>query len=273
LARADAADAAAVVSARVAEDGPDRARGGAQAQTVEARDAALKAALAAATADPRPGTHRAAAVEYVRLGILDLALRHLERARRLDSRDPDTHDALARLWRDMGVPQMALSEAYHGLHYSRGSPRAHNTLGTVLQSLGRRAEARLHYARAADLDPGAAYAWNNLCYVSTLDGRLDEAIAACWRAVQLNPGLTAGWNNLGLAYAVAGDLAAARGAFEPGGGPAAASFNIGIVQLARGQYTDAAASFDEASRLEPALREARVRWQQASALAGEGQRR
>jgi Flp pilus assembly protein TadD len=230
----------------------------------------LKAALAESVVSPGPASYRRTADAYARLGVVDAALGQLQLALDADPHDPETLEARARLWRDAGFPQMALGDAYRALHYSHGSAPAHNTLGTILQSLGRRGEAATHYRWAAALDAGAAYAWNNLCYASLLDDRAMEAIERCRQALRLDPTLAAARNNLGLAYAAAGDLAAARDAFERAGSPAATAFNMGIVQLSVGMFRDAADSFQEAGRLQPTWAEPSVRLRQAWRRAGEG---
>ena len=244
--------------------------GASRLTTLETTDPGLMAALARSAAAPRAASHRTTADAYARLCVVDAALGHLQLALDADPRDPETLEARARLWRDAGFPQMALGDAYRALHYSRGSASAHNTLGTVLQALGRRGEAARHYRLAAAVDAGAAYAWNNLCYASLLDDQAVEAIERCRQALRLDPDLTAAHNNLGLAYAAAGDLGAARAAFERAGSPAATAFNMGIVQLSVGMFRDAAASFEHAGRLQPAWAEPPVRLRQASSRVEEG---
>ena len=52
------------------------------------------------------------------------------------------------------------------------------------------------------------------------------------------PGVAAPATTLGLAYALAGDLTAARESFARAGDRAAALYNIGIVHLAARQWAD-----------------------------------
>jgi Flp pilus assembly protein TadD len=232
------------------------------AATIEAQDPGLAAAVAAATFTPTPTTHRAAAHEYRRLGIADKAHQHLGAALALGPDDPATHDAIARLWRDTGFPHLALGDAYRALYFAPDSAVLHNTLGTILQALGQRQEARTRYERALQLDPTAAYALTNLCYGWVLDGRADKAIAACRHALQLEPGLVAAQNNLGLAYAVGGDLRAAREAFSASGDAARAFYNTGIVHLARREYGAALKAFRAAQSSRPGMRLAAARAEQ-----------
>jgi tetratricopeptide (TPR) repeat protein len=239
-----------------------------QAATLESRDPPLGAAIVAATIYPEPGAFRAVAEEYKRLGVFDRAHHYLNKALLLDSRDAATHDALARLWRDYGFPQLGLSDAHRAVYYAPSSPIAHNTLGTLLQGLGRRDLARAEYQRALELDAKATYALNNLCYGWVLDANAPKAIATCRQALELQPDLAAAHNNLALAHAIAGDMRAARAAFEATGDRAQSLYNVGVVDLAQGRYTSAVRSFTAAHIERPSLAMAAERARQASARAG-----
>jgi Flp pilus assembly protein TadD len=245
---------------------PERVR----AAQAEANDPRLVAALAAARANPNSSTYRAVASEYARLGIVDTAQGYLERAIRLDPRDATAYDALARMWRDGGLSNRALADAYRAVFFAPRSPAVHNTLGTVFQALGRRADARRQYQRAIDLDASASYAANNLCYAWILEGQAQKAKAFCERAIALEPASAAARNNLALAYAAGGDMAAARTAFDGSGDRAAAEYNVGILQLARGRYRDAVTAFAAAQQIRPQWRQAAVRERQAERLAQAG---
>ncbi|HET7219117.1 MAG TPA: tetratricopeptide repeat protein, partial [Vicinamibacterales bacterium] len=142
----------------------------------------------------------------------------------------------------------------------------HNTLGTVLQALGRPQDARQAYERALALDAQASYAMSNLCYLSFLEGRMDRAVAECQRAVALEPELKSARYNLALAYAGAGRMDLAREALAAGTDAAEASFNLGILHMARRDYRRAAAAFDAASRAKPTFNVARERALQARVL-------
>jgi Flp pilus assembly protein TadD len=163
-----------------------------------------------------------------------------------------------------------LSDAHRAVFYAPLSAATHNTLGTVFQALGRHGEARQQYERAIALDPTAAYALNNLCYASILEHQPVKAVKACQAAIALEPTLRVARNNLGLAYAANGNIEAARNAFDAAGDPAAAQYNLGIVQLARQQYADAVTAFVAAQQIRPNWRIAAVRAHQAQKLAKPG---
>jgi len=226
------------------------------AQTVEASDPALAAALLRVAARPTAESHRAAAGEYVRLRILDKAHEHLSAAVTIDPRDAAAWDRMARIWRDWGFPHLGLADASRAVYFASASPVAHNTLGTLLQALGRRPEARAQYEKALQLDATAAYALNNLCYGWVLDGQAPEAAWACRRALQLEPDLEAARNNLALAYVTSGDLEVAEQVFASGGERGRAQYNLGIVHLARRQYATAVKAFEAAQEIRPGFRAA-----------------
>jgi Flp pilus assembly protein TadD len=168
------------------------------------------------------------------------------------------------------VLNLALADAHRAVYYAPSSAVAHNTLGTVFQALGYRREARQEYQRALQIDPAATYALNNLCYGWILDRDPARAVDACQSALNLDPRLAAAHNNLGLAYAALGDLEASRGAFERGGDQAAASYNLGIIYMARRQYPDAITAFVAAQQARPSFGMATARAGQAAKLAQAG---
>jgi len=236
----------------------------------ERMDPQLLAAIGVATANPSPAAYRAVAHEYQRLRVADKAHEYLDKAATLAPRDSTTYDLRARLWRDGGLTDRALTDAHRAVYYAPLSPSAHNTLGTVLQALGQHHDARHEYERAVALDPTAAYALNNLCYTWILEREPKKAVNVCRAALTSDPTLKAARNNLGLAYAASGDIDAARAAFDAAGDPAAAHYNLGIVQLAQKRYTDAVSAFAAAQQIRPHWRMAAIRAQQAQQLANAG---
>jgi Tfp pilus assembly protein PilF len=233
----------------------------------EATDRRLTAALLGAAAQPSPASFRVVAQEYQRLGILDRAHEYLERALQLDPKDAATYEAMARMWRDGGFPDRALGDAYRAVYQAPTSAAIHNTLGTVLQALGRHEDARRSYERALRFDPTAAYALNNICYGWILDREPEKAEAACTEALRLQPTLKSARNNLALALAAKGDLAAARAALHAQSDRATAQYNLGIVHMARRQYTDAVSAFAAAQQARPEWRMPSDRAAQAARLA------
>ena len=266
-ARSSLADFMAQVRARALEARPPERP---QVTHVEAADPRLAAAIVAARTFPTPEAFRQVAAEYDRLHIADRALDYLQQALVLDPRDPATYDALARLWRNGGLLNLALGDAYRAVYHAPASAIARNTLGTVFQALGNRREAQKQYERALQLDPRASYALNNLCYGAILNREPAKAVSACQAALSLDPHLAAARNNLGLAYAALGDLDSSRTAFEKSGDRASASYNLGIVYMARRQYPDAISAFASAQQARPSFGMATARAEQAARLAHAG---
>lgn len=239
-------------------------------RTVEASDPALAAALLRVATRPTASNHRAVADEYARLGILDKAHEYLSAAVAIDPRDAAAWDGMARIWRDWGVLHLGLADAHRARYFAPTSPIVHNTLGTVFQALGRHREARAQYEKALQLDATAGYALNNLCYSWLLDGQAPEAVRACDRALQLQPRLEAARNNLALAYAVSGNLDAAQDVFASTSERGRAEYNLGIVHLARRQYSEAVKAFEAAQKIRPGFRAAEAMARQARNRANWG---
>jgi Tfp pilus assembly protein PilF len=136
--------------------------------TVEARDPALASALLTLRLTPSAAQHRAVAVQYQRLGILDAAFDQLTAATRIDPRDAAAYDARARIWRQWGAPEMGVADANRAIFYAPKSASAHNTLGTLLAATGQFEAARRAFERALALDPTASFARDNLSRLDRL---------------------------------------------------------------------------------------------------------
>jgi tetratricopeptide (TPR) repeat protein len=234
--------------------------------TLESMDTALSAALLQVAAAPSAATHRRAAVEYRRLGVLDMAHTHYSKAVEFDKNDVASLDALARIWRDWGTPELGLGDAYRAVRLAPKSAAAANTVGTLLHVAGQLRLARQWYMRAIILEEAAAYAHNNLCYVLIMMQEPD-AVSACQRAVAASPKSSVARNNLALAFAAAGDIESARQQFAKASGPAAATYNLGILYMALRDYPKAAGQFADAFRADPQFTRAAARAGQARRAA------
>jgi tetratricopeptide (TPR) repeat protein len=239
--------------------------------TIESSDPRLSAALTALAFSNTAEAHRRVASEYRRIGVLDLAYKHLTDAIQLDSRDAAAYDGLARIWRDWGIARLGLGDAYRAVALAPKSASAANTLGTLLEGVGQTKSARQWYERALALDPRASYALVNICYSSIMLQRHD-AIDFCRRAVARAPESSLARNNLALAYVSRGDFAHARAEFQHAG-DSVGEYNLGIAYLATHKYREALDAFHAALRLDPTSVAAAQRAQQARAsLAEEGAR-
>jgi protein O-GlcNAc transferase len=226
--------------------------------TVEESDRRLSAALIQETVSPTAANHLRVAAEYRRLGILDFSARHIDQAIAAAPRLSEAHEALAQIWRDMGYPDQGLGAAYRAVFYAP-TASTENTLGTLLEALGRTDDARRAYGRALQHDPSAAWVLNNLCDLERRADRLDTAVERCRAAIELDPDLKAAHNNLGLTFAALRDLPSAREEFAAAGDDATASYNMGLVHMAVGDYRAAAEAFENAIKLRPTFTAAKRR--------------
>jgi tetratricopeptide (TPR) repeat protein len=230
-----------------------------QGLSVETFDKRLEAALLSETLRPTVETHLRVAEEYRRLQILDASAQHVEMALKMSPHSADANEANARVWRDSGFPERGLGAAYRATFYAPQSASAQNTYGTILAALGFSEEARRAYERALALDPTAAWVQNNLCNLERQLGRLQAAQDRCRAAIALNPNLKAAHNNLALSLAAGGDLNGAHAEFLVASDEASASYNMGLVHMAGGDYSLAAEAFEAAIRLRPTFTAAKTR--------------
>lgn len=159
----------------------------ASVDVAEARDPGLKDALRQLATDRSGIAHRRVAIEYRRLGILDVAFRHLTSAVTLDKKDTVAYDLRARIWRAWGLPHLGIPDARKAVRLSPRSPTAWNTLGLLLEESRDRDHAVLAYLRAVVLDDRATYAWHNLCRTWTTRGDATSGVQACRRAIAQDP--------------------------------------------------------------------------------------
>ena len=219
--------------------------------TLETTNADLGALLAALKRHPTADGYVAVGNAYRRLGVFDQAQANFQHALDINSDLPAAAEGLARVWRDWELPQYGLPYAYRAVSTAPKSPSAENTLGTLLFVLGDPEAARTHFEKAVTLDPNAVYALNNLCYVALMLGDGGPAAARCNEALALSPDMTSIRNNLALVYAAEGHSDQAADEFARAGDSQAASFNMGIVQMARHEYRAAIEPLQAACRAKP----------------------
>jgi tetratricopeptide (TPR) repeat protein len=80
---------------------------------------------------------------------------------------------------------------------------------------------------------------NNLGSALLMQNKVDEAAGAFERADKAAPNQPAVANNLGIVAARKGDWAKAMEMYEKAGGSAEAKYNMGILQIRAGKYSDA----------------------------------
>jgi tetratricopeptide (TPR) repeat protein len=235
--------------------------------TIESSNPELARALLLLSMHESSEHHRLAAVAYRKVGVLDFAYRHFQRAAVLDSCDAVSYDGMARLWRDWSMPEIALGDAHRALSCSKQSPEIYNTLGTILESLGQAAGAERAYRSAVALNPRAAFALNNLCYLEMAQGNAPAAAQFCEAALAVDPNFAPARNNLALLEAKRGDLASAEKHLRDGSPSAVSLYNVGVLRLTQRRYAEAALVFDQAVAAQPSLIIARRRSIQAHQAA------
>ena len=134
--------------------------------SIEARDVALRDALAGLGSEPSVAAHLRVAGEYMRVGVRDMAFGHYSDALRLESRNVAALDGRARLWRDVGFLEPALADAHRAKYFAPKSAEVRNTLGTILEHRGLCHEALAEYREALRLKPDATWAQQNVARVT-----------------------------------------------------------------------------------------------------------
>ena len=133
-----------------------------------------------------------AGTEYMRLGDMERATRHLSRALELNPKSPEAHNAVALLHQSTKDTKLAEKHFKKAIHYGSNYSVAENNYGSFLFASGRFEEAIKHLERAAN-DPsyenrGQSYENVGRCYVALKKD--PEAIIAFDRSLLINPNLS-----------------------------------------------------------------------------------
>jgi tetratricopeptide (TPR) repeat protein len=131
---------------------------------------------------------------------------------------------------------------------------AHRQLGDILAGQSRWEEAIAELQTAVDLRPKFAENLSRLGLALDASGQYAEAASVYQRLTELQPHSSRGFQRLGSAYQHMGDHDRALENYRRAlalGADSKAFTNIGTIELARGQYAEAAAAFAEAAKLEP----------------------
>lgn len=195
------------------------------------------------------------AMDAMRSGDADEALRQLERAIRLDAANPTLLYDLGRLQRQAGRIDDAIATYRRVLAIRPDLVEARISLGIALRKAGRHEEAFEALRIAADMRPTSYEAHLNLGNVCFDIGRPDEAAEAFRRALGLNGESAPAHNNLGRALFA---LGAAEQAAEHYGRavelqPAyrEAWVNLGEAEKHLGRKKEAAVCYQRAVAVDP----------------------
>jgi tetratricopeptide (TPR) repeat protein len=180
------------------------------------KEAALEAFDAALAADPNFAlAHSNRASALAEDGKLEEALASAREAIRLDATVPSYHHNLGLILTKLGRPEEAVAAYEEALQRDPGYATAMMSLANAYHGLGRTTDAIASYRRLVALAPNDPVSLNNLGYLllkksdrTAADG--EEAAVYLERACALTRREVAVMlDHLSIAYAVAGDYAAA----------------------------------------------------------------
>ncbi len=222
-----------------------------------AAESGYRALLAAYPAHSE-GWHMLGVLEAQR-GNLPVAVKHFQKARHADPRNPGILGNLANALCELGGHAEALPLFARASEIDPGMPEPHCNMGQALRALGRPAEAVACYDRAIALRPGFTEAHVQRGAALAGLGRREEALRSLERAIALRPGHAD-------AHLFRGNLLWDMGRREDGlvsfdravaasPGSAPAHCRRGNALRALGQAMDALAGADHAIRLDPGLAE------------------
>ena len=171
--------------------------------------------------------------------------------------DPHAHQLLGVLARQSGEPAQAEANFRRSLKLQFNQPHVHNNLGNLLQSQGRLEEAIACYREAVRLKPDYVDAWVNLGITFAANEQYAAALEAYDRALTLAPTFhRASVAKAHLLTALDRSDAAEimlRDALRSNPKDVTALNNLGNLLRAQGEETEAAACFEQALAIAPAM--------------------
>jgi len=225
-------------------------------------DRAVKRFMEAATTDPTYAEAYAGLCEshvqrYMKVrAVQDVgdAESACAQAARLDNGLPEVHAALGMLYVATGQHHLAEREYRRAIELDPDSVEAHLGLGSALKLQGQSESAERSFQRAVQLRPRYWRVYDAYGGFLFEQGRSREAIAQYRRGVELAPRNAQLLSNLGGVLFMHGDFDAAADAFRQSVEIAPTSegySNTGTNHYYAARYEDAAAMFEQASRLAP----------------------
>lgn len=136
-----------------------------------------------------------------------VAVEHINRAIRLDKKEPAFHANLGLVLHALGRWDKAAQSCRRALALKPDYPEAHYNLGNSLRAQGKLQEAASAYRRALALRPDYPEACNNLGLALQEQRKPEEAAAAYRQALALRPDYAAAHYNCATALLLQGDFA------------------------------------------------------------------
>ncbi|HET6349514.1 MAG TPA: tetratricopeptide repeat protein [Candidatus Krumholzibacteria bacterium] len=129
------------------------------------------------------------------------AAEDLERAIKIDDKQPGAHYNLAQCLRRLNLREQAAREYRRAIELDGWMVEAYNNLGITLRELGHNDQAIAEFQKAIVKQPDYVRAYNNLGASYAEAGKMDEAIATFRETTQRFPDYPQGYKNLAMAYA------------------------------------------------------------------------
>ncbi|GIK85252.1 MAG: hypothetical protein BroJett026_07330 [Betaproteobacteria bacterium] len=197
-----------------------------------------------------PVAHANLGFALVRAGRVAEGLDALERAVALKPDFAHAHNNRGIALTRLGRTDEARDAFARALDAAPAFAEAAINLGEACNRAGDTAAARAAFARVRADDPRAAHAAVGLAFADALDGRLDDATGALAAIVRAHPREAAAWHTLGAVHQWAWRHEQAEAAFrralalEPAHRDA--RFGVAFALLARGNYGEGFAAFEDA---------------------------
>jgi tetratricopeptide (TPR) repeat protein len=178
----------------------------------------------------------------------------IHEALRLDPTDASVRLSMAAVYRGMGRLDQAIEELRNVIHTQPHADEAHRHLGQALIDTGKRAEGMAEIQEAIRLRPHYWAHHHTLGVAHYTVGSYRDAIRCFRRVTELQPDSAWGYHMLGTTYHAMDDTASAIPNYERAIqlGNAKAYANLGLIYLVDRRYENAARSFREALKREPA---------------------
>ena len=191
----------------------------------------------------------------VQCGQVDAGISLLEKANKLDPRNPDICNTLGIAYRQSGKNEKAIDAFRQALHSNPEFAPAYMNLGMCLQGKGDLGAAATAYKKSLEYRPDNANALNNLGLVLQQQGRLDEAIDVLNKALDINPDAVLILTNLSAVYVTQKEFDKSRQLLDKAISLKPdypdAYYNLGTLHQAQGELDEAQQAFEHAIELKP----------------------
>lgn len=185
----------------------------------------------------------------------EVAVKMIERALAVDSRNPVYHANLGKILVEMGRQEEGEAELRLVVRLKPEMVDGHYGLGNLCSAQGKFDEAVEHYQRALRLVPRDANIRTNFGNAYLRMGKTDEAFAQYRQALEFDPKNIDAHLNMGTAYLGKGEWEKALASYEQvlvvEPRHALAYYNIGVCYQRQKKYAEAQSAYEKALAIEP----------------------